>query len=158
MDPEQSRRATDDSHNGTPDRSDRDPDPPPRQMLDAVDGRLLDPRAATAVAGVAPRSTAYVGPRLMVSGLRDGDDVLGMLREVADPLGWEVEYDVSHRGCRLAEDDDACARRREERGWGGGRLGVSRVTLNVKPGSAAAVPDGWELLQRARARFGVEAM
>ena len=40
---------------------------PPRQVLDMVSGRFLDPGTALAVKGVDPRSTVYVGPRLIVA-------------------------------------------------------------------------------------------
>src|SRR3954466_5288811 len=68
----------------------REPFVPPRQVLDMVSGRLLDPGTALAVKGVRPRSTAYVGPRLIVAMTPDAPQVIQQLRAVAATLGWEV--------------------------------------------------------------------
>jgi len=45
----------------------REPYVPPGHVLEQVDGRVLDPGTALTVKGVRPRSTVYVGPRLLVS-------------------------------------------------------------------------------------------
>src|SRR4051794_23853929 len=68
----------------------REPFVPPRQVLDMVSGRLLDPGTALAVKGVRPRSTAYVGPRLIVAMTPDAPQVIQDLTDVAATLGWEV--------------------------------------------------------------------
>ena len=68
----------------------REPFVPPRQVLDMVSGRFLDPGTALAVNGVRPRSTVYVGPRLIVAETPDTAEVIERLREVAETLGWEV--------------------------------------------------------------------
>ena len=83
---------------------DRDPVPPPRDRISAVEGRVLDPATALPVEGVRPRSTVYVGPRLVVSKSIDVAGALEVLREVAKPLGWDVvleEEDRRTRGLRF---------------------------------------------------------
>src|SRR3954468_342975 len=66
----------------------REPFVPPRQVLDQVDGRVLDPGTALSVKGVRPRSTVYVGPRLIVSESADTATVIERLQGVAEGLGW----------------------------------------------------------------------
>src|SRR5262245_19203848 len=73
--------------------TDRDPVPPPRDLLREVSGRVLDPGTALSVKGVIPRPTAYVGPRLICGAHRDRDEVLRLLNEAAEPLGWTVAID-----------------------------------------------------------------
>src|SRR6478736_9289223 len=68
----------------------REPFVPPRQVLDQVDGRVLDPGTALSVKGVRPRSTVYVGPRLIVSTSTDTPQVVERLQQVAESLGWEA--------------------------------------------------------------------
>src|SRR3978361_2070352 len=68
----------------------REPFVPPRQVLDMVSGRFLDPGTALAVKGVRPRSTVYVGPRLIVSMTPAAEEVIQRLQTVADSLGWEA--------------------------------------------------------------------
>ena len=47
-----------------------------------IDGRVLEPGTALTVKGVKPRSTVYVGPRLLVSrGPRDEDTITALERE-----------------------------------------------------------------------------
>ena len=58
-------------------RDDRDPSTAAaRRCSSGSQGRVLDPATAMTVEGVIPRPTVYVGPRLVVSGARDVDDVL----------------------------------------------------------------------------------
>jgi hypothetical protein len=117
-----------------------DPAPPARDVIAAADGRVLDPATATAIPGVHPRSTAYVGPRLLVSGAVDFDTALEVLRSVADSLGWTV--DSEHEDPRTA----------------GLRFGVRAVQVRVAPGRATPPPDAWTLLQQARAQLGLDAV
>jgi len=69
----------------------REPFVPPRPVLDMVSGRVLDPGTALTVNGVRPRSTVYVGPRLIVSVAPGAADVVARLQEVATSLGWEAQ-------------------------------------------------------------------
>ena len=57
---------------------------------------------------------------------------------MADELGWDVTPE---------EEDSTTARL---------PFGVRRVSLSV--GSATLSPDGWTLLQQARARYGLDRM
>ncbi|MDE9365751.1 hypothetical protein PZ938_09055, partial [Luteipulveratus sp. YIM 133132] len=133
-----------------PRRPDHDPDLPSRKVMGGADGRILDPRSALSVAGVNPRSTAYVGPRLMLSTLADDSDgILTKLTEVADDLGWEIELDP---GSANAPDSDGQARSQSR----SVPLGVSTLSISVKDGVAAQPPDGWTLLQHARAKHGLD--
>ena len=87
----------------------------------------------------------YVGPRLLVSPDTATDTVVQQLRTVAETLGWEA---VVHAG-------DG---RRRARPTTSGELGVVRLDLEVRDDKATLAPDGWVLLQHARARYGLEAM
>jgi hypothetical protein len=60
------------------------------------------------------------------------DRVLALLKRTAEGLGWELEVS---RG-----------------------PGVARVDLAVRSGLATPAPDGWTLLQAARAQHGVGAL
>jgi len=128
-----------------PARLNRDPAPPAQERIDSVQGRLLDPATALVVRGVVPRPTVYVGPRLVVAARRDADDLLPQLQEVAADLDWEVELDRTFARTRVTDREDTL-------------LGTTRYTLSVKSGTAATAPDGWVLLQQARARYGIEAL
>src|SRR3954447_1390373 len=88
----QQRQQPDDKH---ADRKqlDRDPEPPPRDSIATVQGRVLDPATAIVVQGVTPRPTVYVGPRLVVSKAVDVEDALEVLAYVAERLGWAVSLD-----------------------------------------------------------------
>ena len=69
----------------------RDPIMPSKRILDATQGRVLDPGTALAVPGVRPFSTVYVGPRLTISRLGDWQTQLGYLRQVALKFGWALQ-------------------------------------------------------------------
>lgn len=126
---------------------DRDPRPPRRETLAAVQGRLLDPATALTIKGVEPRPTVYVGPRLVASARWDGADLLERLQKVAEPLNWEVAVDKTFARNRVdGSRIDA------------GPLGVSRFVLSVRDERAAQAPDGWVLLQQARAKLGPAAL
>ncbi|MFT3873656.1 MAG: S8/S53 family peptidase [Nocardioides sp.] len=132
----------------------RDPTPPPQRALDEYDGRVLDPSTAMALPGITPYATVYVGPRLLISTLFDVPLLLGRLREVAAGLGWSVSLDAGVR-----EPAEGRRRRgRMPRTWSksGEDIGVVGVNLSVTEGNGKAVqaPDGWILLQQARATFG----
>jgi serine protease len=129
---------------------DRDPAPPPPWVFGGVDGRILDPAQAMEVEGVRPRSTVYVGPRLALAFDEDLAETLELLEEVADELGWRA----------IADEDDLReydSRRRGESSTSH-QLGVLKVRLTVADGNAANAPDGWVLLQQARARHGLERL
>ncbi len=133
----------------------RDPIPPPRQVLDQLEARVLDPATAITLPGVKPFSTIYVGPRLIISTLFDVATLLSRLDEVASGLGWtltperEVDRDPKQRRGR--------ARRLTQAGDDIAVVGVS-IAVTEGNGEAVQAPDGWSLLQQARAKFGVDAM
>jgi subtilisin family serine protease len=141
----------------------RDPTPPPRGVLDAADGRVLDPTTAMVLPGVQPFSTVYVGPRLLISTLFDVPDLLARLRQVAAALGWTVTPDDDYRE---PDPPGKRARRRAPgpitRAWtrAGEDIDVVGVNITVTEGNGAAVqaPDGWVLLQQARAAFGLDVI
>ncbi len=128
-------------------RADRDPAYPPDHVLAEVDGRILDPGTAIAVDGIRPRPTVYVGPRLLISATRDRDEVLRLLRDAAQPLGWRIDIDESYPESRVSG-----------RATGGRPLGLSRCLIRVDSKGAALAPDGWVLLQQARGANGNQAM
>jgi serine protease len=128
-------------------RADRDPSYPPDHVLAEVDGRVLDPGTALTVDGIVPRSTVYVGPRLVISADRDRDEVLGLLRDAARPLGWRIDLDRSYPESRV-----------QGRTTGGRALGLSRCIIRVESTGAALAPDGWVLLQQARGAHGKSAL
>ena len=119
---------------------DRDPQPPPRDAIASVQGRILDPATALTIKGVRPRPTVYVGPRLVISKSVDVAGAIEVLTRIARPLGWSVE---------LQPEDP-----RTE----GLKLGVRVVEINVASDHVTMAPDGWTLLQQTRAQFGVEAV
>jgi hypothetical protein len=116
-------------------------------VLAEVDGRVLDPGTALTVDGIVPRSTVYVGPRLVISADRDRDEVLGLLRDAARPLGWRIDLDRSYPESRV-----------QGRTTGGRALGLSRCIIRVESSGAALAPDGWVLLQQARGTHGKSAL
>ena len=136
----------------------RDPTPPPKRVLEQEEGRILDPSTAMTLPGVKPFSTVYVGPRLIISSLFDVGLLFARLNEVAAELGWTLTPD---RGTDVPEP---LARRRpataRARSRAGDAISVVGVNLTVAEGNGTAVqaPDGWVLLQQARARFGLEGM
>src|SRR5664280_3748888 len=135
-------------------RHDRDPVPPSQAGLQRVDARLLNPQYAVTVDGVSPRSTVYVRSSLVVS-RTDRAATVAMLDEVAASLGWQVTLDESHDGTRLTYAGRARARAHDS---GAAVFGVSRLLISVLPNQAAASPDAWVLIQKARALKGVEAL
>ena len=68
----------------------REPRVPPAQVLRRVDGRVLDPSTALSVKGVHPRSTVYVGPRLLVSRGPQDEASIATLEQTAERLGWSI--------------------------------------------------------------------
>ena len=122
----------------------REPFVPPRQVLDQVQGRFLDPGTALSVRGVRPRSTVYVGPRVIVSVTPDVAEVVSRLQAVAESLGWEAEVNP--------DDADELGGQRDERAV----PGVVRLELVVRDETATQAPDGWVLQQNARARYGID--
>jgi serine protease len=130
-------------------REDRDPGAPNEELLDRYGARFLDPDDAVIVDGVPePRPTAYVSRRLLVSTRVDRKAVLKRLESAAKELGWAID----------AADEETCSTVKRRRKGEEHTLGVARVALRPGKGTASAPPDGWALLQRARAKHGVEAM
>ena len=128
----------------------REPFVPPRQVLDQVDGRVLDPGTALSVKGVRPRSTVYVGPRLIISESADTATVIDRLEQVAAGLGWVVT---------IHHDDDEQGDESGDEYRAGQIPGVIRLDLTVRDQERASMaPDGWVLLQNARAQYGIPAM
>jgi len=116
------------------------PTTPPHEAIAAVGGRVLDPATAVAIQGVVPRSTAYVGQRLLISNAVDFAGALRVLRAVADHFGWSVDPE---------EEDPRTA---------GLKFGVRAVRLGIAANQATVPPDAWTLLQQTRAQFGVDAV
>jgi Subtilase family len=139
----------------------RDPSPPPKRFLDENEGRMLDPGTAMEVRGVRPMATTYVGPRLLISTLVDVADALEKLREVAEGYGWTVtpERGANVRG-RAKPRPPRMRKNRPVWSDPGQSIGVIRVDIAVAESNREAVqaPDGWLLLQQARAKFGLAAM
>ena len=119
---------------------DREPTTPPRDAYSVVQGRVLDPATALFVEGVEPRPTVYVGPRLTISKTVDIEAAMQVLGQVAERLGWTVELDP---------EDRAAARLRH---------GLRTVDIELASDRAAIAPDGWTLLQQARAQFGIDGV
>jgi len=117
----------------------REPFVPPRPVLDQVSGRVLDPGTALSVKNVRPRSTVYVGPRLIVSLTPDTPRVIQQLQEVAESLGWVATVHTDDEAKAAEPPREAVPR-------------VVRLDLAVKDETATLAPDGWVLLQNARAR------
>ena len=92
--------------------------------------------------GVTPRPTVYVGPRLLVSNRSTSPERSDVLRGVARTASagpWTSEQRGPAHGEACAS---GCAR--------------SAVVRRLRPGAIA--PDGWTLLQQARAQYGVEPL
>src|SRR5688500_15191273 len=138
---------------------DRDPVPPPRSSLYAVYGRVLDPATALQIEGVAPRPTAYVGPRLLVS-RTDFNRTLARLRKVAEKLGWAVDEEGvdpetgepfdDGAGLSAAEKRRLATQRRELAEL---RFGIRKLWITVASASATRAPDAWALLEHARVTY-----
>ena len=127
----------------------REPFVPPRQVLDQVDGRVLDPGTALAVKGVRPRSTVYVGPRLIVSESAGHATVIERLQQVAAGLGWVAT--VHHA--------TTTGRRVEPTTYRAGRPGVVRLDLTVRDEKATHGARTAGCCSRTRGRsYGIEAM
>ena len=136
----------------------RDPNPPPKRVLEMSEGRILDPATAMVLPGVKPLSTVYVGPRLLISSLFDVALLFGRLQEIAAGLGWTVTPDRPvEKGPKRPRANAAASRRWTQPGEDIGVLGVG-ITVTEGNGEAVQAPDGWVLLQQARAKFGVEGM
>ncbi len=73
--------------------------------------RLLDPGTSLSVAGVPARVTGYLADRLLVSALRDLDEVLAQLDPLAERLGWQLTVDEKGPRTRLSESEQSRARR-----------------------------------------------
>ena len=137
--------------------SSREPRVPPRHVLETIEGRVLDPGTALTIKGVKPRSTVYVGPRLLVSRGPQDEESITALEEVAATLGWDItvskaqtvrrgprEDVVDTNGARSSATPKATSSSAEE-------TGVLRLDLSVRDKEATIAPDGWVLLQNARA-------
>src|SRR6185436_5232337 len=91
----------------------REPYVPPGHVLEQVSGRVLDPGTALTVRNVRPRSTVYVGPRLLISRSGETATRIRQLQEVAERLGWLAT---------VHEDDEAGVTDQDDE-----RLGVVRL-------------------------------
>jgi serine protease len=116
-------------------RRDYDPSPPPPEVLARRGARVLDPATAERIDGVVPRSTVYVGDRLIFPVRKDADELVSMLAEVAGTLGLAAELD---------RDDDSL------------EYGVNVVRFVPRSGEPTRPPDAWSVLQWTRSRFGVD--
>jgi len=138
-------------------RATRDPDLLPDEVLDRVQGRVLDPATALTVAGVEPRPTTYVGPALLIADDRFAD-VFDTLQRAAGELGWVVEEDPNYPPPRVRVDDDGVPVRDQRTESGlvaaaddGFAPALRRVVISVQSRTAQNSPDAWALLQQARA-------
>ena len=137
---------------------------PPAHVLRRVDGRVLDPSTALSVKGVHPRSTVYVGPRLLVSRGPQDEAAIATLEQTAERLGWSLT--VSRASTSTVRDqkgrvieagpvwepvDPARTRAGTSRTSGHAEGEVVRLDLTVADNRATVAPDGWVLLQNARA-------
>ena len=95
----------------------------------------LDPTTALQLPGIPTRSTVYYPDHLLVAGDVDIAAALPVLDAVAAGLGLKVQPEERPR--RLPHDATA-------------------VRLLPRGDDAVAPPDAWSVLQRTRARFGVE--
>jgi Subtilase family len=131
---------------------DRDPGLPDPDALRRLGGRLLDPATATPVPGQPPPEvTAYLPAQLLVRADREGQ-ALELLAGVASEAGWRVTVNRRLQVNR--------ARRRDDEGLAGVSV-FEIVPVGVETDNGLtppAPPDAWELLARARTRFGVEAV
>ncbi|HVQ96997.1 MAG TPA: S8/S53 family peptidase [Mycobacteriales bacterium] len=109
----------------------RDVDPPlaTADLLRPHRGRVLDPTNTVLLAGQQVRPTTYVADELLIAPHYNMNSPAGALAAAADQLDLELADARPHA-------------------LGGVR--ASRITLRPKPG-AAAKPDAWAVLQRARA-------
>src|SRR5690349_11479579 len=114
---------------------DYDPTPPPADLVARHGVRVLDPTNALQLPGIPTRSTVYFPDHLLVPGDVDIAAVLSLLDAVAAELGLKAQPDERPRP--LSHDPSA-------------------VRLLPRGDDALAPPDAWTVLQRARARFGVE--
>ena len=130
-------------------REHRDPAAPHEHLLKRHSARFLDPENATVVDGIPePRPTAYLSRRLLLSTRADRRKVLPKLKQTADELGWVLDV----------ADEETCSTVKRRRKGQEQTLGVARIALRPKKGTAGAPPDGWKLLQHARAKHGAEAV
>ena len=102
--------------------------------------RVLDPANANQVSDAdPPLPTAYVGPRVIFPKTADREAIEKELREAASDLGWKI----------TVEPEDARTRKLD--------YGVIKIRISVADGRAVRPPDGFLLLQQARARRGGRA-
>lgn len=138
-------------------RATRDPDLLPDEVLDRVQGRVLDPATALTVRGVEPRPTTYVGPALLIADDRF-TEVFAALQSAAGELGWVVEEDPNYPPPRVRVDDRGQAVRDDGSDDGlvastddGFSPALHRIVISVQSRTAQNAPDAWALLQQARA-------
>ena len=105
---------------------DRDPEAPPRALLDLLSGRVLDPSTAMKIRGVAPRATVYVSDRLLVPTARL-DEVLALLNRVGEGKGWVIVLDDGFKPWEVTIPDP----RNPEREM---TLGRARLVIEVGGG------------------------
>src|SRR4249919_13925 len=103
--------------------------------------RVLDPATAAQVSDEEPPlPTAYVGPRVIFPKTADSKAIEKELTLAAKDLGWVI----------TVEDEDSRTRDLA--------YGVIKVGIRVADGRAVRPPDGFLLLQEARARSKTNAL
>ena len=117
-----------------------------------VTGRVLDPGTALSVKGVRPRSTVYVGPRLIVSVTPDTPQVIERLQAVAESLGWVATVHAEDQErARPSTRARVGPARRPARPGGEGREGHARTRrLGAAPERAGPLRHRGDEPGRAR--------
>jgi serine protease len=145
---------------------DFDPPMPDVGLLTGYNARVLDPSTASVVSGQpAPRSTVYVGDRLLVSLRADVQQVVAILTAAGEGLGIGVyaeepraELQVEPDATSAGVEDSPAENETTQRSARDEVLGVLRLRLQPLPGVAVSTLDAFTLLQRARAQAGAAAV
>ncbi|MBN9182245.1 MAG: hypothetical protein J0I66_04430, partial [Microbacterium sp.] len=131
-----------------------------RDRYDAARARgvQLDPRSEP-VRGISAYPTDYATDHLLITVADDAlDDLLAELREAASDFGWGIELqNLDGTGLDRAAASARARRAREELDL----PTIHRVEIFAQPSpdkDDQPVPpiDAWRLLQRTRARFGID--
>ncbi|PWJ25873.1 subtilase family protein [Branchiibius hedensis] len=107
-------------------------------------------------ADVADRSSpavAYASHSLLISTLVEEDDPMEVLSQAADVFGWQVAIDPDY-AIDVEESADRTQDRARRVPRATGPLSIRRVIISADPTQSVNEPDGWKLLQRARAIRG----
>ena len=111
------------------DPMDRDPVAPPRDLVDMVGGRILDPSSAMKIKGVTPRATVYVSDRLLAPTSRL-ESIKKVLDQAGAGKGWHVVDDPDFQAWELTIPDPRNPQNEIT-------LGRTRLLIEVTEGGAA---------------------